>query len=88
MPAAWHARTAAINYIAADDPDAALGQLDEIVSQTSLLATNPEMGSLTDKPGARRLVIVRTRFVIGYRIRPRAKRIEIFQFTHSSRNWH
>ncbi|EQD80525.1 addiction module antitoxin [mine drainage metagenome] len=38
------ARFAAIDFIAQDNPRAALGQLDEIEKQTDLLSQNPGMG--------------------------------------------
>lgn len=87
MPSARRARAAAIAHIKRDDPAAALSQLDEIERQTDRLAQHPELGPPARQEGARRLGIARTPFVILYRIRPRAQRIEIFRFIHTSQDW-
>lgn len=44
LPGARAARTAAIDYIAQDNPRAALAQLDEIERHTDLLTRHPDMG--------------------------------------------
>ena len=80
-------RDAAIERIAEDDARAAQGQLDEIERQTARLPHHPELGRPADPTGTRRLGIARTPFVILYRIRPRAQRIEIFRFIHTSQDW-
>lgn len=86
-PRARQARTAAIDYIAQDSPSAALGQLDEVERQTDMLIEHPEMGRLGRVAGTRELVISRTPFIVIYRIKPRAKRIELFLFLHGSQLW-
>ena len=86
-PNARKARTAAIDYIAHDSPRAALGQLDEIERQTDMLIAHPEMGRPGRVDGTRELVISRTPFIVIYRIKPRARRIELFRFLHGARQW-
>jgi toxin ParE1/3/4 len=86
-PRARRARQAAIDYIAQDNPVAALGQLDEIERQTDMLIQHPEMGRLGRVEGTRELVISRTPFIVVYRLRPRAKRIELFRFLHGAQQW-
>ena len=78
-------REAAIDYIAQDNPLAALDQLDEIEQQTCLLAEQPEMGRLGKVKGTRELVISGTPFIAAYRIK--GNRIEILRFLHGAQQW-
>lgn len=81
-------RTAVIDRIARDDIRAALKQLDEIQKQTNRLAEHPELGRPSRlRPGTRILSIARTQFIVTYRIRPRAQRIEITNIVHTRQNW-
>jgi toxin ParE1/3/4 len=76
-------RDAEIARIELEDPRAALRQLDEIERQSKRLARHPDMGRESpSRPGTRVLRIVRTRFVITYRVLPRAELIEIFRLAH------
>lgn len=84
-PRARAQQRAAIEYIAQDNPAAALSQLDEIEKQTDMLSQNPEIGRKGRKQGTRELVIGRTHFVVVYRIG--AARIEILRVLHTSQNW-
>ena len=86
-PRARKARIAAIDYIAQDSPRAALGQLDEIERQTEMLIAQPEMGRPGRVDGTRELVIGRTPFMVIYRIKPRAKRIELLRLLHGAQQW-
>ena len=83
-PRARKARTAAIDYIAQDSPRAALGQLDEIERQSDLLIAHPEMGRPGRVDGTRELVINRMPFIVIYRIKPRAKCVELLRFLHGA----
>lgn len=78
-------RRAAIDYIAQDDPFAALNQLSEIEQQAELLVTQPEMGRVGRVKGTRELVISRTPFIAVYRIK--GERIEILRFLHGAQKW-
>lgn len=80
-------RTDAIAYLAGENPRAALDQLDEIERQTDMLMDYPEMGRVGRKRGTRELVLNRTPFIIVYRLRPRAKRIEILRLLHGAQQW-
>ncbi|KMQ81293.1 Death on curing protein, Doc toxin [Candidatus Burkholderia pumila] len=86
-PRARRAREAAIDYIAQDNPLAALGQLDEIERQTDMLMENPEIGRSGRVDGTRELVISRTPFIVVYRLKPRARRIELIRFLHGAQQW-
>lgn len=87
MPTARAEREAAIEYIAQDNPQAALGQLAEIERQTDLLPSQPEMGRPGRKKGTRELVVNRTPFILVYRVKPRVKRIELLRLLHGAQQW-
>lgn len=71
-----------LDYIAMDNPLAAISQDQEIEQQTNLLTTQPEMGRAGRVKGTRELVISRTPFIVVYRIK--GKRIEILRFLHGA----
>jgi len=77
----------AIEYIALDNPQAALGQLDHIEQQTDTLMEQPGLGRPGRVKGTRELVISRTPFIIVYRVRPKAKRVELLQLLHGAQQW-
>lgn len=87
MPRAREERHAAIERIALENVTAAVNQLDEIMSQIDLLLQHPEIGRAGRRPGTRELVINHTSFVVVYRVKLRAKRIEILRVLHTSRAW-
>jgi len=58
-----------LDYIAMDDPLAAISQDQEIEQQTNLLTTQPEMGRAGRVKGTRELVISRTPFIVVYRVK-------------------
>lgn len=87
LPRASAARQAAIEYIAEENPQAALGQLEEIERQTDLLPLQPDMGRAGRKKGTRELVINRTPFILVYRVKRRAGRIEVLHFLHGAQQW-
>jgi toxin ParE1/3/4 len=87
LPKARENRTAAIDYIAQENPRAALNQLDEIETQVDLLSTHPEMGRQGRKRGTRELVITRTPFIVVYRVRPGVQQVEILRLLHGAQKW-
>ncbi len=84
---ASRAREAAIDYIAEDNPTAALDQLDAIERQTGLLTAHPHLGRPGRMKGTRELVIVGTPFILVYRIRRKIGCIELFRFLHGAQQW-
>lgn len=80
-------RANAIAYIAQANPRAALGQLEEIERQVDLLAEHPEIGRQGRMRATRELVIIRTPFILVYRIRARVRRIEILRLLHGAQKW-
>lgn len=86
-PRAREERSAAIEYIAQENPTAALAQLDKIEQQTDMLLQHPEMGRAGRKQGTRDLVIARTNFIVVYRFEPKTKHIVILRVLHTSQNY-
>ena len=84
-PRASHDQSAAIDYIAQDNPSAALDLLDQIEQQIELLIQFPEMGRPGRKRGTRELVISRTAFIVVYR--NKARQIQIIRLLHGSLQW-
>ena len=74
-----------LGFIAADNPFAAVTQGDEILTQTSNLIKNPEMGRKGRVTGTRELVIMRTPFIAAYRVKQ--SRIQILRILHGAREW-
>jgi toxin ParE1/3/4 len=76
-----------LDYIAQDNPLAAITQDEEIERQTNLLTAQPEMGRIGRVKGTRELVISQTPFIVVYRIAVQCKRIEILRFLHGAQKW-
>jgi toxin ParE1/3/4 len=83
-PAAVNAVTKAIQYVEQENCQAALRQLGYILHQASALQDYPELGRHIGTRGARQLPIARTPYILLYRHLPRAGRIDIPRFLHSS----
>jgi toxin ParE1/3/4 len=78
-------RDAQLDYIAADNPRAAIEQGDRIANQVGQLVQHPKLGRVGRKQGSRELVIHRTPFIVVYRIR--GQRIELLRLLHGSQQW-
>lgn len=87
MPVAKNARIAALRHTAQTSPKAALDQFNEIRRQTRLLRTHPYIGRPGRAAGTREFVLARTPFILIYRVRLRAGRIEILRFLHTAQKW-
>ena len=78
-------RFAQLDYIAADNPAAAI-QLDQrIDQQIDRLADHPRMGRVGRVKGTSEMIIARTPFIAIYRIK--ANRIEILRILHGAQQW-
>lgn len=84
-PRARRARAAAIDYIARDNPEAALAQLAEIERQTRRLPDHPALGRPGRLAGTRELVINRTLFILVYRVEGEA--VRILHVLHGAQLW-
>jgi toxin ParE1/3/4 len=78
-------RDAQLDYIAEDNPMAAVAQGDRIEDQVDQLLQHPQLGRPGRKQGTRELVISRTPFIVVYRIR--GKRIELLRLLHGAQKW-
>ncbi|WHO76146.1 type II toxin-antitoxin system RelE/ParE family toxin [Rhizobium sp. BT03] len=92
MKLVWRAKAAsdrkrAIQFIADQNVGAAISQLDEIERQTDLLIDQPEIGRPGRIDGTRELVISRTSFIVIYRVRQKAKQVEILRLVHGAQKW-
>lgn len=74
-----------IDYIAEDNPVAAIEQGDEIENQVAGLLDNRHQGRLGRVKGTRELVIVRTPYIVAYRVKKEA--IQILRVFHGARLW-
>jgi toxin ParE1/3/4 len=82
LPVANTNRFEQLDYIAQDNPLAAICQDEQIEHQVDMLIQHPQMGRPGRKKGTRVLVISRTPFVVVCRVR--CTRIEIVRLLHSS----
>ncbi len=78
-------RDAQLDYIAQDNPRAAIEQGDRIAHQVGQLIQHPQMGREGRKHGTRELVISRTPFIVIYRIQ--GERIELLRVLHGAQRW-
>jgi len=84
-PRARSDREDAIDYIAADNPAAALQQFDEIEGATDRLVEHPQLGRADRVKGTRELVIPRTQFIAIYRVAGDA--VQILRILHGAQQW-
>jgi plasmid stabilization system protein ParE len=70
-------------YIAADDPAAARLVVARVLEAVALLAQQPGMGRPGRVPGTRELVVLKTRYLVPYRVR--GETVEILRVFHTSR---
>ena len=72
-------------YIAKENPAAAKKVAERIVFLVGQLPENPEIGRPGRVPDTRELVVLRTPFVVSYRVV--ADRIEVLRVYHAARMW-
>lgn len=74
------------DYVARDDPGAALRLVRHIRERTdALLSEHPGMGRSGRVSGTRELVVTGTRYIVGYRVRP--AQVEVLAVMHGARLW-
>lgn len=74
-----------VDYIASDNPKAALAIWDEIESQIERLVAYPHSGRLGRVEGTRELVVNRTPFIVGYRVIGDA--VLVLRVLHGAQQW-
>ena len=85
LPSAQLDFEAIVDYIAADNPRAAIEQGDEIEHQVAGLLANRRCGRSGRVKNTRELVIVRTPYIAAYRIL--SDRIQILRIIHGAQQW-
>ena len=85
LPVAIRQRFEQLDYIALDNPLAAISQDEEIEHQVDMLMQHPHMGRPGRLRGTRELVSSRTPFIVVYRVK--GTRIEVIRLLHSSQQW-
>ena len=85
LPQASINRFEQLDYIAQDNPLAAIDQDERIEHQIDMLLQHPQMGRPGRKKGTRELVISRTPFIVVYRAK--GARIEIIRLLHGAQQW-
>jgi toxin ParE1/3/4 len=85
LPQALHDFEEIIDYIAEDNPVAAIEQGDEIESQVAGLLDNRHLGRPGRVKGTRELVVVSTPYIVAYRVKKGA--IQILRILHGARLW-
>lgn len=73
------------DYIARDNPSAAVRTVTRVFDRVDALADQPESGRIGRIPGTRELVIIGTPFIVPYRMRD--EQIEILSVFHGARRW-
>jgi toxin ParE1/3/4 len=70
-------------YIAEDDPDAARLIVERVLFAVAMLEEQPGLGRPGRVPNTRELVVLKTRYVVPYRVR--GDTIEVLRVFHTSR---
>lgn len=71
------------SYVASDSPAAARLVVQRVLEAVAQLAEQPSVGRPGRVPGTRELVVLKTRYIVPYRVR--ADVVEILRVFHSSR---
>jgi toxin ParE1/3/4 len=85
LPQAQSNRLEQLEFIARDNPLAAINQDEEIERQINMLLTHPKMGRPGRVTGTRELVISSTPFVVIYRLQGQS--IDVLRLLHSAQQW-
>jgi toxin ParE1/3/4 len=72
-------------YIYRDNPDAARRIVRRLWKAARILSGQPEMGRPGRVPGTRELVVIKTPFVVPYRVV--GSEIQILRVLHGARDW-
>ena len=70
-------------YIAADDPVAARLVVKRVLEAVSQLEQQPDLGRPGRVPGTRELVVLKTRYLVPYRVH--SNTVEVLRVFHTSR---
>lgn len=87
LPRAIANRDAIMEYVAKENPQAALDQDERIEKQVDMLEQYPDSGRPGRKRNTRELVISRTSLVVVYLVRRRLQRVKILRVLHTRQQW-
>jgi len=87
LPQAIAMRDAQLEFVAQDSLNAAIALGDQIERQVGQLLAHPAMGRAGRIKGTRELVISHTPYIVVYRIKRRAGKVELLRLVHSARQW-
>lgn len=73
------------DYIAQDNPKAALDTVCKIIKSVEVLADHPAIGRPGRVMSTRELIVEGTPYIVPYRVR--AKQIEILRVLHAAMQW-
>ena len=71
------------NYVATNDPGAARTVVERVLNSVAMLEEHPGMGRPGRVLGTRELVVLRTRYIVPYRVR--GEFVDILRVFHTSR---
>ena len=71
------------DFIAVDDPEAARLVVKRVLDAVAILVDQPATGRPGRVPGTRELVVLKTRYLVPYRVR--GSTVEILRVFHTSR---
>ena len=74
-----------VDFVADDNPVAAVDQGDKIEQQITMLLDNIHLGRPGRVKGTRELVVARTPYIVAYRLQKQS--IQILRILHGSRLW-
>ena len=72
-------------YIARDNPDAAVRVVARIADAVEKLAVYPDLGRVGRVAGPRELVVTGTPYIVSYRVRDDT--VQILRVFHAARRW-
>ena len=71
------------SFIAQDDPAAARLVVERVLMAVAMLASQPGLGRPGQVPNTRELVVLKSRFIVPYRVR--GETVDILRVFHTSR---
>jgi len=85
LRSAIRSRQQQIDYIAADNPRAAIDMDDAITASVRLLSEHPRAGRTGRVKSTREFVVPRTPYLIAYRVR--RNEIVVLRILHAAQKW-
>ncbi|KAF0185382.1 MAG: RelE/StbE family addiction module toxin [Hyphomonadaceae bacterium] len=76
-----------IDFIATQNPNAAIGQLEVIENAVDNLSHFPEIGRPRRVASTRELIIQSSPLIVVYRYKPRKKVVQIIRVLHGKQNY-